>query len=157
MNDLLTELIAKFGVFGIVIGLALALIRRHTAGARTTEADANTAESISDSTERLFSHYNKELADLREIVHKQGLELSRTEKEVGQLRHMYKASAAGEKRYREAFAELLRSYAFLIALARGNIDNDKIVHVESEVTNLIAKLSMPLDWEYHDDKTRTNH
>lgn len=141
-----TPLIVILSLFvSVLTGLGYAKIKDSNAKARVSEADAEQAHTHADATDGLFEHYRKELADLREKVTQLGTRLNNTEAELSKVEALYRNSAAGERRYREAFAELLRANAMLLATARDYVPAERLTEVEKVLTNLMMALARPLE------------
>lgn len=139
------EDIAQGGLLATLAGLAIAWIRQQMAKSKQEEAGASTATANTGATSVLFEHYRKELADLRTTVNNLGDRLSNTEAELAKVEALYAASAAGERRYRQAFSVLLQEHSRLMAIARPIIPAVELAQIEQRVTHLMMDLAKPLD------------
>ena len=141
-----TPLMIILGLFvSVLSGLGYARIKDSNAKARVSEADADQAHTHADAADGLFEHYRLELADLREKVTQLGARLNNTEAELSKVEALYRNSAAGERRYREAFAELLQANAMLLATARDYVPAERLHEVEHVLTKLMMALARPLE------------
>lgn len=140
----------QIGFFMLAVGVGIAIFRQHWAKSKGAEAQANGATANVDAASVLFEHYRKELADLRTTVQALGERLGHAEAELAKVEQQHANSAAGEKRYRYAFAKLLQSTSRLMAVARDFVPPECLASVEEEITHLMTELSKPLDTEHPD-------
>lgn len=152
LNSLTGESAAKGIFLTLVAGVGGAIVRTFMAKAKSTEATAEHANANSEATDSLFEHYRKELSDLRATVQDLGDRLSATEKKAAKVEALYKQSAAGERRYRQAFALLIQQHSRLMAIARTMIEAELLEEVETSVTNLLMELAKPLDTPAFDEE-----
>lgn len=139
------ESITQLGLVAVVALAGLTMIRTFWARSKVSEAGAEHAMTNTNATTQLFAHYQKELNDLRARIDDCASRLACAEKELASMEEMYKQSAAGERRYRYAFAKLLQVTSMLMEEARDYVPSDRLKVVESEITRLITALSRPLD------------
>lgn len=148
MNDPLNEWLVRSLIglaFAIVGGIGIAAIRKHNAGAKSQEAIADSDAAESEASATLYKHYGDELADLRREMREMAKRITVTESELAKVEQMYRVSAAGEKRYREAFAELLHIYTDLVGVARGCVPLNEMKRIDMRLTELMMRLAKPLE------------
>lgn len=131
----------------LLVAVVTAFIRKQFAGAKVAEAGATIASSASESTSNLFELYHKEVVDLRAQVNDLSTKVNASQQELATMRAMYQATAAGERRYREAFADLLQAHSLLLIEARPLVGAERLADVERRVTDLIMSLARPLEIE----------
>ncbi len=125
----------------IVGGIGVSAVRKHNAGAKSQEAEANTDAAQSDATQTLYDHYGKEIEQLRRDYREISLRLTTMATELAAVKGDYKTSAFNEKKYRGAFSEQLHIYTDLVQHSRGKIDQAEMIRIDGRQTALMMKLA----------------
>jgi len=128
-------------ILGIMAGVGGATVRKHNAGAKSQEAEANTDAAQSEAAQTLYEHYGKEIEELRRDYKEISFRLAGMANELASVKGDYKTSAFNERKYRGAFSEQLHIYTDLAQHSRGKVDPIEMVRIDGRQTALMMKLA----------------
>lgn len=140
----------------LVGGVGAAVVRKHNASAKQAEAAAAEGAGDAAASGTLWTHYRAELEDLRREVRAIGERLATTEAELAKVEEAHKYAVAGERRYREAFAELLMIYTDFVAAARNVVSAEITRLADQRLSVLVMALARPIyaEKETEDGKSK---
>lgn len=128
-------------ILGIMAGVGGATVRKHNAGAKSQEAEANSDTAQSEATQTLYEHYGKEIEELRRDYRDISKRLTDMATELAAVRGDYKTSVLNERKYRAAFSEQLHIYTDLVQHSRGSVDSVEMIRIDGRQTALMMKLA----------------
>lgn len=153
----MTDIAAQGSAAVLVLGLAVAVIRKHMAQSKSAEAEANHAATNTKNTDKLFEHFRQELAAsqererrmvdsvnqlLRELALQKELH-AKIEAELNLAHISWKASVASEKRFRAAFSALHVEFTKLMHISRPNLPSRYASEMENRVNQIMIDLNTP--------------
>lgn len=153
--------LAGYGTFfGIVVTILLIIVRSQFAKSKGVSAENEHIAANTDASVKIFDEYKKMLDQTNQLLalandkyeslssRLQNVEneLRQVETELANMELAYMQSAAGEKRYRDGFANLYSLYCELNKTARAlGVSTEMLVELDRRVMELMLSLTRPLN------------